>query len=249
MNDPWVHFDEAMSNPQVHSNHQSSPLSNSFNSGTLQHDSYLESVTRTLADALALNRLPLQEPPVFAGDPLAYPTWRSAFNFLIERKNIQASEKLLYLQRYIGGQAREAVAGFFLLRDQGAYDQAMAVLEQRFGNSYVVSQAFRTKLAEWPQLKNRDCLGVRRLSYFLQQCAVAAKEVGGLSILDDAHYVKRVMEKLPEYMRHRWSRTVVTTKINKKRYPTFASLSTSSRWRLRSRMTQSSEEVLRMGRQ
>lgn len=86
---------------------------------------------------------------------------------------------------------KEAVTGFFLLRGNDAYVKAMNVLEKRFGNSYVVSQAFRTKLEEWTAVKTRDCIGLRRLADFLQQCAIAAKEVGGLGILDDAHYLKR----------------------------------------------------------
>ena len=190
----------------------------------ISHDSHLDSLSRTLSDALMLNRLPMQEPCIFTGDPLQYPPWRAAFAFLIERQNIATSEKLLYLQRYLGGQAKEAVAGFFLLRDSEAYEKAMNVLEKRFGNSYVVSQAFRTKLDEWAAVKSRDCIGLRRLADFLQQCAVAAKEVGGLGILDDAHYLKLIVEKLPDWMVHRWSRTVSRIKLTQSRYPHFEEL-------------------------
>jgi hypothetical protein len=189
-----------------------------------QHVFPIDSLTRTLSDALMLNRLPLQEPCIFTGDPLLYPTWRIAFSFLIERQRIAPSEKLLYLQRYLGGQAKEAVAGFFLLRDLEAYEKAMSVLEKRFGNSYVVAQAFRTKLDDWAIVKSRDCTGLRRLADFLQQCAVAAKEVGGLGILDDAQYLKRIINKLPDWMVHRWCRAVSRTKLDHGRYPRFEEL-------------------------
>ncbi|XP_070203688.1 uncharacterized protein [Littorina saxatilis] len=182
-------------NPQVRFEDQASmPNYGSFNSPTSQHDSYLESVTKTLAEALTLNRLPLQEPCVFSGDPLLYPTWKASFSFLIERQNIRSNEKLLYLQR--------------------------------FGNSYVTSTAFRTKLDNWPVVKTKDPVALRCLADFLQQCAVAAKEVGGLEILNDAHYLKNIVEKLPDWMVRRWARNVVSTKLNKQRYPTFDELVT-----------------------
>lgn len=58
----------------------------------------------------------------------------------------------------------------------------------------------------------------------MQQCAVAAREVGGLGILDDAHYLRRVVEKLPEWLGHRWASTVSRTKVDKRRYPLFHEL-------------------------
>ena len=180
-----------------------------------------ESMTQALVDALTLSRLPVQEPVVFMGDPLSYPTWKSSFSFLIEHKNIPSSEKLLYLQKYIGGTAKEAVSGFFLMRDQDAYEQAMQQLERRFGNAYAVSQAFRTRLEEWPTVKSRDCVALRSFADFLQQCVVASDEVGNLGILDDAHYMKRLVQKLPDWMSLRWSRRVATTKKDVGRYPTF----------------------------
>ncbi|XP_070198795.1 uncharacterized protein [Littorina saxatilis] len=214
-------------NPQVRFEDQASmPNYGSFNSPTSQHDSYLESVTKTLAEALTLNRLPLQEPCVFSGDPLLYPTWKASFSFLIERQNIRSNEKLLYLQRYVGGIAKEAINGFFLMTQTGAYEQALSVLQQRFGNSYVISTAFRTKLDNWPVVKTKDSVALRCLADFLQQCAVAAKEVGGLEILNDAHYLKNIVEKLPDWMVRRWARNVVSTKFNKQRYPTFDELVT-----------------------
>ncbi|XP_070186269.1 uncharacterized protein [Littorina saxatilis] len=189
-----------------------------------KQDTPMDSLAKTLSDALMINRLPMQEPCIFVGDPLQYPIWRSSFSFLIERQNITSSEKLLYLQRYIGGQAKEAVTGFFLLREGDAYERAMEVLENRFGNSYVVSQAFRTKLDEWTPVKSKDPKGLRSLADFLQQCSVAAQEVGGLSILDDAQYLRKIVGKLPDWMSHRWSRTVARTKVEKKRYPLFNEL-------------------------
>lgn len=177
-----------------------------------------------MADAISLNRLPVQEPAVFSGDSLAYPIWKSAFSLLIGRQPIPATEKLLYLQKYVGGLARESVKGFFLLRNEAAYHGALEVLEQRFGNPFIVAQAFRDKLDSWGVVKNKDCTALRSLADFLRQCVIAAQVVGGMGILDDSQYQKRLIEKLPDWMANRWLRKVNEVKDTKGRYPTFAEL-------------------------
>ncbi|KAL8562684.1 hypothetical protein ACOMHN_011255 [Nucella lapillus] len=124
-----------------------------------QHDSSitkmsLKAVTQTLADAVTLNRLPVQEPSVFKGDAMEFPMWRSAFSLLIERQNIPRSEKLLYLQKYVGGVAADALKGYFIMKDSAAFEQAPKVLDERYGSSFVIARAFRDKLYSWPGVKN-----------------------------------------------------------------------------------------------
>ncbi|GFS10842.1 myosin, heavy polypeptide 11, smooth muscle [Elysia marginata] len=157
----------------------------------LEPQQQVDLTTRAIRDLLMLNRSPTQDLSTFEGDPLLYSSWRSAFSLLIELQATPSNEKLLHLQKYLKGQAKEAVDGFFLLRDHKAYDQAMSVLEQGFRNSYAISQAFRTKLEMWPSIRSKDSTGLRCFVDSLQQCSVAAKKVGGLSILDDAHIFSR----------------------------------------------------------
>ena len=101
-------------------------------------------------------RLPLPQPTVFTGNPLTYADWIAAFETLIENKNLPVSDKIHYLKSYLGGEAKEAVTGFLALRNQEGYDQAMALLEERFGNGFIVSEAFQRKLNAWPKVWNRD---------------------------------------------------------------------------------------------
>ena len=184
-------------------------------------DNWQTTLTKTMTDAISLNRLPVQEPTVFSGEPLQFPTWKSSFAFLIDRQAITANEKLLYLQKYVGGQAKDSIKGFFLLADETAYDAAMKVLEKRYGNPFIVSQAFRDRLDQWGTVKPKDVAGLRSFSDFLLQCVIAAKVVGGMGILDDAQYQKKLVEKLPEWLHSRWIRVVHHTKDAQGRYPLF----------------------------
>ncbi|KAL8595749.1 hypothetical protein ACOMHN_012168 [Nucella lapillus] len=173
---------------------------------------------------MAINRLPIQEPEVFLGDALQYPTWKSSFEFLIERQRIASGQKILFLRKYVGGKVREALDGFFMLKSQNAFHQAMMLLETRFGHPSMVAQAFRKKLEEWPTIISRDPIGLRRYADYLRQCVVASQEVGGLRDLDDPHCLKRVLGKLPEYFKDRWARMVQPTRKQHGDYPVFTYL-------------------------
>lgn len=180
-----------------------------------------EQFADALARAITTSRLPIPEPPIFTGDPLHYPDWIFSFTSLIENRGIAPSDKIHYLKRYLGGPAREAVSGFFMLRSDDAYRQARDILEKRFGNPFAVSEAFRTKLDAWPKVANKDKAGLRNLSDFLLQCQAAAAEVPDLKILDDVREIRKITAKLPDWIAHRWNRTTATTKRDKARYPTF----------------------------
>lgn len=99
-----------------------------------------------LAEAISANRLPTPEPALFTGDPLKFKDWRLSFDTLIDRKNIPKNEKLYYLRKYLGGAAKKAVEGFFLLGTEAAYDSAWQVLEKRFGDPFIIGKSFRDKL-------------------------------------------------------------------------------------------------------
>ena len=65
---------------------QNTPQSNSIEQGLLD-------LARSLADQMTISRLPPPEPSVFTGDPLSYPSWKAAFESLIEQKKIPTSER------------------------------------------------------------------------------------------------------------------------------------------------------------
>ena len=78
-------------------------------------------IAEALAASVNANRLPVAEPSVFNGDPLEYPDWKASFYALVESRVIPSQEKIHHLKRYLGGPAREAVSGYFLLNSENAY--------------------------------------------------------------------------------------------------------------------------------
>ncbi|XP_013380271.1 uncharacterized protein LOC106151515 [Lingula anatina] len=166
--------------------------------------SYSHDVVRAL-EKLSLSRLPIPEPPVFEGNYLTYVTWRLAFKTLIESRNIPPSERLYYLKRYLRGEAKETVDHLFYLDSEEAYIEALEILEDRYGDKFLIAEAFRDKLEKWPKINSRDSKGLRKLSDFLRQCLAATDHVGELKILDDCRENRKLLQKLPEWITRRWA--------------------------------------------
>ena len=186
----------------------------------VSHKDILE-LTKTLAEQACLSRLPPPEPSVFDGDPLKYPAWKSAFQILIEQKRIPSSEKIHYLRKYLSGSVKEVIENFFLLTSEDAYEEAKKLLEERYGDPFVIGNAFRNKLEKWPKIQSKDSVELRRFADFLKQCETAMGSVKGLSVLNDDRENRKMLLKIPEWLVNRWNRLVSQYKEKEKQFPPF----------------------------
>ena len=178
-------------------------------------------LAKCFAEQVSLSRLPPPEPSTFSGDPLQYPGWKSSFEALIEHKGIPASERFHYLRKYLAGAAKEAIEGFCFLMTEDAFQEAKALLQKRYGDPFVVANAFRDKLEAWPKIANRDGLALRKLSDFLRQCDTAMRTIDSLKILNDERENKKLLMKLPDWLVNRWSRVVADARERDRAFPLF----------------------------
>ena len=113
---------------------------------------YLDEVQDTYIDALntikgrkaslstpqtAINELPRVELPVFNGDPTAYPLFLKIFDELVDAANITDSSKLTRLLQFTTGAPHEAIKSCVYSKD--GYASARAVLKERFGDKYLIT--------------------------------------------------------------------------------------------------------------
>lgn len=180
------------------------------------------SLTQAIITSLNMNRLPAPEPPTFTGEPLKFIDWKMSFMALIDRQPLPASEKMFYLKNYLDGEARKAVEGFFYRNSEDAYQGALKVLQERYGNPFIVQKAFRDKLMKWPKVSANDPLALREFADFLQGCVEAIPHVRGLAILNDCEENHKLLKKLPEWIVRSWSRVVVRELDASGDYPSFA---------------------------
>ena len=197
-----------------------SPILSVNETGNLASEEILK-LTKTLAEQVIISRLPPPEPTVFDGDPLKFPGWKCAFHTLIEQKQIPAPEKIHYLRKYLSGSVREVVENYFLLSSEDAFEEAKKLLEQRYGDPFVIGNAFRNKLEKWPRIMAKDGEGLRKFSDFLKQCHTAMASVKCLNILDDERENRKLLLKLPEWIVNRWNRQVAVSRASEQRFPSF----------------------------
>ena len=92
--------------------------------------------------------MPLVEPSVFMGDMLTYTRWAKSFDaFMAKRKQLSAGDRLFYLEKYTTGEARELIEHYLTMNSEHAYHEARKDLCQTYGNDYLISQAYKRKLA------------------------------------------------------------------------------------------------------
>ena len=124
-------------------------------------------LAKAITESITASHLPIPEPSVFNGDPLRYKDWKMSFETLIGRKNIPVNEKVYDLHKYVGGPAKKAIEGYFLLGTDAAYYSALDILEERYGSPFVIAKAFRDKITSWPKIGPKDSIELREFADFL----------------------------------------------------------------------------------
>ena len=87
-----------------------------------------------------------------------------------------------------------------------AYDEAQTLLEQRYGDHYIVANAYREKLEKYPKITPKDSQGLWKYSNFLGQCLATMKSIAELNVLNDPRQNRDMRSKLPDWLRRQWAR-------------------------------------------
>ena len=185
-------------------------------------ETQLLEIVKVLAENQSYNRLPVPEPGIFRGDSLQYPSWIRAFETLIESKAIRPDEKIHFLRKYVAGEAREAIDGLMLLNSEDAYQKTKEMLSKRFGDSFVVANAYRQRLDSWPKIQAGDAKGMRKYADFLVHCEKAMESISSLRVLNDDQENRKMITRLPKWIINRWSREVYRYKEEHQLFPPFS---------------------------
>ena len=163
-------------------------------------------ISLLLVEQQKRNGLPAKEPPVFSGNAFDYPAFTTTFDSIISG-NVQSNrDRLYFLDKYTVGKANEIVKGFLAVNSEDAYTEARKLLDQRFGNPVHVAEAYKSRLRNWPQIKDGDSAGLQAFSDFLLRCQEDVKISGSKGELDSSQMIIQVGAKLPSYSGVKWCR-------------------------------------------
>ena len=194
--------------PIIHSQTQAIPSNLDTWNETLKQLTTIQGMQTQLSSLIAsqqkIQHLPIKEPPLFSGDVFDYSSFITAFDFIISDNVASDKDRLYFLAKYTTGKAHEVIKEFLAVNSENAYREARKLLDRRFGNPVYVAEACKSRLRNWPQIKDGDSANLQAFSDFLIRCQEAAKAVRSIGELDSNQTIFHLAAKLPSYSGVKW---------------------------------------------
>lgn len=212
-------------NNQSHQEQQSTKenvgLNGDFSETLLQVLQQGQQQQQLLVNTLQLPKVDLME---FDGDPLKYWVFIRAFENSVDREQIDDGIKLSRLMRYCTGKARRVIESCSVREPTEGYYQARKLLKDRFGNDFVISQAWVEKITNRSIVKASDHEGLRELADDLLNCKETLSAMGKLESCLNESCLVQIIEKIPFYLQSRWKKVVYNIRHQECRSPTIHDL-------------------------
>ena len=105
----------------------------------------------------------------------------------------------------------------FQIGTEEAFQDAKRKLNNKFGKTNILTEAYRSKLEHWPPVKEHDGEALEELVSFLESCKTAMKKLPELQCLNDRRENEKIFQKLPISIGNRWVKraTQIETSTNK----------------------------------
>ena len=174
---------------------------------------------RISTDIAYLLNIPKVEIHSFDGTPSRYLSFVAIFDETVGKTSIDGQSKLTRLLQYTTGQARAAIDCCALIGGTEGYKEARRVLQERFGNPYIITTALLEKLKEHKDV--RDPAALRSLADELNSASIVLKSMNMYSELDNQHHIKEVGARLSTELWNKWCERVFKIKRKQKRYASF----------------------------
>lgn len=181
-------------------------------------------IATTLLVAQQRAHLPQHQPDVFSGEDItAYIPFKLSFERMIEAHCEDEASKYYYLSQYTSKGAQQLVRSCYRSDMNVAYTNARNLLDKKYGNTYLISQAYLNKMENWPKLTYDDCKGMEELSLYLTTIVNMIETMPELDQLNSHKEMKVIVDKLPFDMMKSW-RAKVTTLMENGTIPKFEHL-------------------------
>ena len=193
------------------SDHGAVATSNAFETKLLAVMQNQNEISQSLARNQEKSALPRKEVQHFDGTDLTkFEGFIQSFKRVVENRCDDDADRLYYLEQYTKGAAHQLVKSCSYRDATKGYNAAMKLLQQEYGNEYVVAAAYLSKLEDWPTIKGEDAKALKELSVFLMTCESYMDEVSALNQLNGPKEIRNITLKLPFELRRRWRDTALS---------------------------------------
>ena len=169
-------------------------------------------------DVLTLLNAPEVEFEPFSGDPLKYSVSISIFDELVGKTNLSAESKLTRLIQSTSGEAKMAIKNCALVGGQVGYDQAIALLRKRFGNSNLIARSIIDNLISSKNVSPKD---LAQLADNISIAHTTLKKLSMLPEIDTEGSTLGILQRCPHFVKAPWRRKALKLKDSSGEYPKF----------------------------
>jgi len=135
---------------------------------------------------------------------LHYWTFIRFFENSVERVTKDSVSRLTRLLQYCTGKAKKVVQCCAVMEPNEGYARARALLKERFGDSYVITEAWLSKVTEGRMLSPHDKEELQEYADDLQSCEQTLKAMNYLSEVNTQRVLVKIVARLPMYLQNRW---------------------------------------------
>ena len=133
----------------------------------------------------------------FDGTPVKYHGFIRSFKSTVARYTDDPVTLLTYLISYCEGEAAEAIERCAILEPFEGYEEALRILERRFGEPHVIARTAINELTQGPLLKLNDPKTLVRLADTMKLCSATLKQLNYHSDLNSCHTLSAIVQRLP----------------------------------------------------
>ena len=178
---------------------------------------------QTLMNTMCLPKVELLH---FDGDPLKYWLFSRQLDSNVDNNNVSECHKLLMLFQSCRGKARMAIECCAAMETAVGYSKARAILKERFGNNFVISEAWVAKVAGGPTIGGRDKEALQNMADDLRNCVENLDAMGLLCEVSTQSVLLKIVQRLPMFLRNRWVHEVMKIRKRNLTNPTIRQLMT-----------------------
>ena len=149
--------------------------------------------------------LPPTEVEKFDGNVMKYKLFIRSFEARIVSRTTDNDELLHYLEQLTVGKPRQIVRSCMYL-SEGGYAEARKLLDQRYGSSHRVVDAYVQRLNDWGRISPGDVEELDRLTLYLTEIKHAMTDLDVAGELEHPRTLREVVDKLPGYLKDKWMR-------------------------------------------
>jgi hypothetical protein len=161
---------------------------------------------RQLIDVMQAPKL---EIPTFSGDPLNYYLFMRSFEENVERVVSDPAARLSRLLQYCVGSANKVLQCCAIMEPIYGYPKAKALLKERFGDPFIIAQAWVEKVTHGGTIKSTSGQAIQEYADDLRNCFETLTAMHCMMEINSQATLQRLIGRLPTYLQNRWRKVAV----------------------------------------